>query len=178
MDEKIKKYIIIFSADRVYADKCKEAKILYDKSRYGEPIENKFQYSMAEALLLLEKGRVRIVDGKKKKLSFDGFVNKAEKREKGFWTKYCVFRDLRGRGYIAKTALKFGAALRVYNRGIKPGEDHARWIVYPVKENTSFTWYDFAAKNRVAHSTRKKLLLAVVDDEYDVSYWESGWIKP
>ena len=109
---------------------------------------------------------------------FDDFVSRAEKVEKNFWIKYCVFRDLRNRGYIVKTALKFGADFRVYDRGIKPGDDHAKWIVYPVKESTSFTWYDFAAKNRVAHSTRKKLLLAVVDDEGDVSYWESGWVKP
>jgi len=43
---------------------------------------------------------------------------------------------------------------------------------------SNFTWYEYAAKNRVAHSTRKRLLLAVVDDEGDVSYWESSWVKP
>ncbi len=176
-EKKARKYNIIFSKDRVYSDQTKEAKILYDQSRFGEPVEGKFQYSLVESLLLLEKARVNILD-KKKKLKFDDFVSRAEKVEKNFWIKYCVFSDLRNRGYIVKTALKFGADFRVYDRGIKPGEDHAKWIVYPVKESSSFTWYDFAAKNRVAHSTRKKLLLAVVDDEGDVSYWESSWIKP
>lgn len=178
MTERVKKYTVIFSKDRIFSDQNKEAKILYDQSRFGEPVENKFQYSLVEALFLLEKKRVNVVDGKKSKLKFDGFISKAEKIEKNFWIKYCVYKDLRNRGYITKTALKFGADFRVYDRGVKPGEDHAKWIVYPVKEDSSFTWYDFAAKNRVAHSTRKKLLLAVVDDEGDVSYWESGWIKP
>ena len=176
-EKKARRYNIIFSKDRVYSEQTKEAKILYDQSRFGEPVEGKFQYSLVEALLLLEKARVNILD-KKKKLKFDDFVSRAERVEKNFWVKYCVFRDLRNRGYIVKTALKFGADFRVYDRGIKPGDDHAKWIVYPVKESTSFTWYDFAAKNRVAHSTRKKLLLAVVDDEGDVSYWESSWVKP
>ena len=176
-EKKDRKYNIVFSKDRVYSEQTKEAKILYDQSRFGEPVEGKFQYSLVEALLLLEKARVNILD-KKKKLKFDDFVSRAEKVEKNFWVKYCVFKDLRDRGYIVKTALKFGADFRVYDRGIKPGDDHAKWIVYPVKESTSFTWYDFAAKNRVAHSTRKKLLLAVVDDEGDVSYWESSWVKP
>ena len=176
-EKKARRYNIAFSKDRVYSEQTKEAKILYDQSRFGEPVEGKFQYSLVEALLLLEKARVNILD-KKKKLKFDDFVSKAEKTEKNFWVKYCVFRDLRDRGYIVKTALKFGADFRVYDRGVKPGDDHAKWIVYPVKESTSFTWYDFAAKNRVAHSTRKKLLLAVVDDEGDVSYWESSWVKP
>ena len=74
--------------------------------------------------------------------------------------------------------MKFGADFRVYDRGVKPGDDHAKWIVYPVFESESFTWYEWAAKNRVSHSTRKRLLLAIVDAEHDVSYWEANWIKP
>ena len=175
---RVKKFTIIFSKDRIFSEQNKESRVLYDKSRFGEPVERKFQYSIVEALLLLEKGYAKVVDGKSKKLNIDDFINKAEKLEKSFWTKYCVYADLRERGYIVKTALKFGADFRVYDKGVKPGDDHARWIVYPVKENESFTWHDFSAKNRVAHSTRKKLLLAVVDDEGDVSYWESSWIKP
>ena len=85
---------------------------------------------------------------------------------------------MRNRGYIVKTALKFGAEFRVYDRGIKPGEDHARWILYPVHESSTSTWHEFAAKNRVAHSTKKRLLIGVVDDEGEVSYWEVRWLRP
>jgi len=92
--------------------------------------------------------------------------------------RFCVYKDLRNRGYIIKTALKFGADFRVYDRGVKPGEDHAKWIVYPVYESSTLTWYEFAAKNRVAHSTKKRLLIGVVDDENSVSYWEVRWIRP
>ena len=45
-------------------------------------------------------------------------------------------------------------------------------------EAEHLTWYEFAAKNRVAHSTKKRLLIAVVDDEGDVSYWECRWLRP
>ena len=89
-----------------------------------------------------------------------------------------MFKDIRNRGYIIKTALKFGADFRVYDRGVKPGEDHARWIVYPVHEGETLTWHEWAAKNRVAHSTKKRLLIAVVDDEGDCSYWEARWVRP
>ena len=85
---------------------------------------------------------------------------------------------MRNRGYIIKTALKFGADFRVYDRGVKPGEDHAKWIVYPVHESSTLTWYEFSAKNRVAHSTRKKLLVGCVDEESDVTYWEIAWKRP
>jgi tRNA-intron endonuclease len=77
-----------------------------------------------------------------------------------------------------KTALKFGADFRVYERGIKPGQDHAKWILYPVNEGGTLTWHDFSAKNRVAHSTRKKLLIGAVDTEGDVTYWQVNWVRP
>ena len=74
--------------------------------------------------------------------------------------------------------MKFGADFRVYDKGIKPGEDHAKWIVYPVKESDAITWYEFSAKNRVAHSTKKNLLIGVVDGEGDVTYYEISWKRP
>ena len=105
-------------------------------------------------------------------------MKKIKKTGKNFWVKYCVFKDMRDRGYIIKTALKFGADFRVYDRGVKPGEDHAKWVVFPVHESNSLTWHEFAAKNRVAHSTKKRLLIGVVDEESDVSYWEARWLRP
>ena len=79
---------------------------------------------------------------------------------------------------IKEIALKFGADFRVYDRGVKPGEDHARWVIYPVKEGEVLTWHDFAAKNRVAHSTKKRLMIGIVDDEGDVTYYEIRWMRP
>ena len=38
-------------------------------------------------------------------------------------------------------------------------------------------WHEFAAKSRVAHSTKKKLLLGVVDEGGDVTYYEVGWFR-
>ena len=102
----------------------------------------------------------------------------ASKLEKDFWVRYIVFRDMRNRGYLVKTALKFGADFRVYDRGIKPGDDHAKWILFPVSESKGFTWYTFSAMNRVAHSTRKNLLVGIVDSENDVTYYEISWTKP
>lgn len=151
---------------------------LYDKGRYGEPLaKKKFQYSLLEALYLLERGKIEVKSGRKV-LDFDAFLKKAKRFEKDFWVRYSVFRDIRNRGYIIKTALKFGADFRVYDRGIKPGEDHAKWVVFPVHEASSLTWYEFSAKNRVAHSTKKRLLLGVVDDEGDVTYYEVKWVRP
>lgn len=168
-----------FAEERVLTEPSEEARELSNQSRYGTLLEDgKLQLSLLEALYLMEKGRLNITEKKDKEITFEKFIQKAKKVEPNFWIRYCVFKDIRNRGYIIKTALKFGADFRVYDRGVKPGEDHARWIVYPVHEGSTITWYEFAAKNRVAHSTKKRLLIGVVDDEGDVSYWEIRWMRP
>ncbi|MBN1275099.1 tRNA-intron lyase [Candidatus Woesearchaeota archaeon] len=169
----------LFAKERVITESSDLARDLYAQSRFGVVLEDgKVQLSLHESLYLLEKGRLRVKDYRNKELDFTSFLAKAKRIEPEFWIRYAVFKDMRNRGYIVKTALKFGADFRVYDRGVKPGEDHARWVVYPVHEGSTLTWYEFAAKNRVAHSTKKRLLIGVVDDEGDVSYWEIKWMRP
>lgn len=154
-----------------------EAFSLHEKSRFGEKKGNKIEYSLVEALFLVIKDKMTVFSGKKE-LDEDALIQKIKKFDKKIETKLTVYRDLREKGYIIKTALKFGAEFRVYEKGIKPGEEHARWILYTTRENEHLNWHDFAAKNRVAHSTKKNLLIALVDEESDVSYYEIAWIRP
>jgi tRNA-intron endonuclease, archaea type len=169
----------VFCKDMVISENSSEAKELYNQSRYGVMLDNgKVQMSLIEAAYLMEKNSIKLFSESNRAIDIEKFIKKANKVEPNFHTRYCVFKNMRNRGYIVKTALKFGADFRVYDRGIKPGEDHAKWIVYPVKESSVMTWYDFSAKNRVAHSTKKKLLLGVVDDEGDCTYYEVRWVRP
>jgi tRNA-intron endonuclease, archaea type len=167
-----------FAEDRVLLDGSDESRELYNQSRYGSILESgKIQLSLVEGLYLLEKGKIDVKKGRAR-LTPDSYLKIALEKDPNFYTRYYVFKDIRNRGYIIKTALKFGADFRVYDRGIKPGEDHAKWIVYPVHESSSLTWYEFAAKNRVAHSTKKRLLIGIVDDEGDCTYYEIRWMRP
>jgi len=169
----------VLSKTFVTTENSDSARELYNQSRYGILLENgKVQLSLIEAAYLAEKGNIEIVSDSGRNIEFEKFLKKASKSDPHFWVRYYVFKDIRSRGYIIKTALKFGADFRVYERGVKPGEDHAKWIVYPVEEASSLTWYEFSAKNRVAHSTKKRLLIAVVDAENDVTYWEIKWTRP
>lgn len=169
----------VLSQEIVTTENSDQSRELYNQSRYGTILNSgKVQLSLIESAYLIEKGALEIVSISNRKIDFEKFIKKAIKLEPNFWTRYCVFKDMRNRGYIIKTALKFGADFRVYERGVKPGEDHAKWIVYPVQEASALTWYEFSAKNRVAHSTKKKLLMAVLDAENDVTYWEIKWTRP
>ncbi|MCS7134304.1 MAG: tRNA-intron lyase [Candidatus Pacearchaeota archaeon] len=175
MQEK-KKIKAIFVGEIVTSN-TQEAFELYEKSRFGELVDGKIHYPLVEALYLMEKGKMEVYEGRKK-LTPEKFLEKAKKMEPNFWHRFRVFSDIRNRGYIIKTALKFGADFRVYGRGVKPGEKHAKWILFPVHETSGLTWYEFAAKTRVAHSTKKRLLIGIVDNEGDVTYYEIKWLKP
>ena len=174
--EPVKAY---FSKERVLTESSDNGREFYNQSRYGELLDDgRVQLSLIEAIYLLEKKRLIAYDSRNKIIDFQSFLKKAQKVEPNFWVRYCVYRDIRNRGYIIKTALKFGADFRIYDRGGKPGEDHARWVVFPVHEGSTLTWYEFAAKNRVAHSTKKRLLIGIVDAENDVTYYEIKWLRP
>lgn len=165
-------------AGKIVTEDSDAARELYNQSRFGTVLENKkVQLSSIEALYLIEKEKVDVYLDRKK-LDASKLIRRAEKKEPKIWTRFVVYRDLRNRGYVVKTALKFGADFRVYDRGVKPGEDHAKWVVYPVDEGEQTTWHEFAAKNRVAHSTKKRLLIAIVDDEGDITYYEIRWTRP
>jgi tRNA-intron endonuclease, archaea type len=148
----------------------------YEKSRFGEKKTKKVEYSNVEVLYLVGKGKMEVVVGNKVVLE-EALLRRFKRKDRKIETKSVVFDDLRGKGYIVKTALKFGAEFRVYEKGVKPGEDHADWLLATVKESEQMKWHEFSAKSRVAHSTRKKLLLGVVDEEGDVTYYEVGWVK-
>lgn len=165
-----------FSSNKINSNSV-EAFSLYEKSRFGEKKNEKIEYSIPEALYLVEKKQMQIFSNNRA-LTYEQILRKTKKLDKKIETKMPVFSNLRKKGYVLKTALKFGADFRVYKKGVKPGEDHALWLLNCFKESEVLNWHDFAAKNRVAHSTRKKLLLAIVDDEDSVTFFEVGWIKP
>jgi len=174
MEEKIKAVLV---GDKISSN-TEEAFKLLSSQRFGEKIDEKIFYSLSEALYLVESGKMDIFDFQNKKIGEKKIFSKFQRIDRKFRTKYFIFRDLRKRGLIVKTGLKFGAEFRVYQKGASIGKEHAKWILFPVDEHSSFTWHDFSAKNRVAHSTKKALLLGIVDEEGDVSYYEVQWIKP
>ena len=174
--EPVKAYL---AKERVLTESSDTSREFYNQSRYGELLDDgRVQLSLLEALYLIEKKKLAVCNSRNKLIDFESFMKKAQKVEPNFWVRYCVFKDIRNRGYIIKTALKFGADFRIYDRGVKPGEDHARWVVFPVHDGSTLTWYEFSAKNRVAHSTKKRLLIGCVDDEGDCTYWEVRWLRP
>ena len=169
--------IALFSGEKITSN-SQDAFSLYQKSIFGEKKRNKIEYALVEALYLIQENKMEIFNVSGKKITQEQILKKARKLDKKIELKLTTYTDLRKKGYLPKTALKFGAEFRIYDKGHKPGKNHARWLLYITKEHDSLAMHEFTAKNRVAHSTKKNLLIAIVDEESDVTYYEVAWHKP
>lgn len=149
-----------------------QANQLYQRGYYGKPLSGgKLQLAPVEVLYLLERGRLEILDEKGNKLDFKTLYKKFSRADPELGLKYPAYVDLRARGFTVKTGLKFGAHFRVYERGERLGEAHSKFLVHAIPESAKLTATEMARAVRLAHSVRKKILWAVVDDEGDITYY-------
>ena len=99
-------------------------------------------------------------------------------KERDLYGRYIVYRDLKDRGYVIKTGFKYGSDFRLYDRGRSPGKGHSDFLVKIVYENFDINVLDFSSYVRVSHGVNKKLLLAIVDDDFDITYYNVEWTRP
>jgi len=163
------KFQIYLESSRLFSNSTKAINIQSSK-KIGEFKNNKVIYSIYETVYLLEKNKAEIIY-KEKPIKLSKLIRFFKKIFSQ--TNYSVFRDLTDKGYIVKTGLKFGTEFRIYKKNTK----HALWLVHPTIQKQKIDWQEFAAKNRIAHSTAKKLLIALVDSQEDVTYYEVAWKK-
>lgn len=166
----------IFNSNKVSSNN-NEAIELFSKQRFGEKDNEKIYYMLEEAYYLVEQKKMKVLNNNLRELTKENILKKFIKIDKDFLLNYFVFRDLKKKGYIVKSGLKFGVKFRVYDKGNKIEKNHSKWLCFIVKESDKINWYDFASKNRVANSTKKSLLICVVDLENDITYYESNWKK-
>jgi len=170
MDSKFPLYI---SKDRIFSNSQKAIN-LCELRKIGELKEGKVIYTNFEALYLLETKKAEIIDLRTNKNLSETNLIKLFSKKSDFLTNYIVYKYLKNKGYLVKTGLKFGEEFRVY----KKQDKHARWIVYPIKSTDKIQPKELISKSRVSHSTGKKLLLAIVDSEEDITFYEIDWLKP
>ena len=148
---------------------------LHEKSKFGK-IESDFLHlSLIEACYLQEKGRLDIYE-EDVKCSVGYLIDLLKGQE--LYGKYVVYRDLKDRGYVIKTGFKYGTEFRLYNRGGGPGQGHSYYLVKIIFENYDINALDFASYVRVSHGVNKKLLLAIVDEDFDITYYNIEWTRP
>jgi tRNA-intron endonuclease len=153
-----------------------EAFSLWEKSCFGEKDQDVVVYMPVEALFLMKQKKLSI-EKNKKIMSYDQAYSALKKIDSRLGVRLPVFNDLRKKGFMLKTGLKFGGDFRVYDKGTKPSTAHARWVLVCEKDSDKINWSDFSSKNRVAHSTHKKVIFALVDQENNPNYYEMSWLR-
>ncbi|MEM4672801.1 MAG: tRNA-intron lyase, partial [Sulfolobales archaeon] len=83
-------------------------------------------------------------------------------------------RDLRDRGFIVRSGMKYGVDFTVYEKG--PGMEHAPYLVQVMKYDEQINPIYIVRVGRLSHSVRKTLIIAVVYDS-TIKYISFGWIK-
>lgn len=150
-----------------------QANRVHQKGMIGKLLSGgRLQLAPIEALYLLDIGKIRVFDKKiGEELEFEDLSNKLSKYDSDLMLKFLAYKDLKSRGLVVKTGLKYGAHFRVYERGEGPNTGHSPYLIHVISEDTSLTTQELSRAVRLAHSVRKKMIFAVVDNEGDVTYY-------
>jgi tRNA-intron endonuclease len=142
---------------------------LYENSFFGRPSNSGLELSLVEAAYLLDRSRIRI-DSEGNEQDFKSFFQLSSSFEKGFEIKYVVYKDLRERGYYVQPGRP---DFRVYPRGGHPGKIAAEFYVLVISERMSLPLQEIIEAARLAGQVRKKLMIAIVDEESDITFYEA-----
>ncbi|MFP3268592.1 MAG: tRNA-intron lyase [Desulfurococcales archaeon] len=142
-----------------------------ERKEYREVVE----LSLIESLYLVEEGKIEVYDAMGKKLSAEELRIEASKKIEGFSYLYDVYKDLRKRGFIVRSGMKFGSDYAVYKLG--PGLEHAPYLVHVYRSNYSIDPVEIVRMGRLSHSVKKKFMFAI-DKDGRIEYILFKWFKP
>lgn len=177
MDMKKKNKTPVLSGGKVIVEQKRKIDQMVQRG-FGERRDRHLVLDLKEALHLMDKKAIAVYDEKGKKISRRELFEYASARERNFYDKLAVYKDLRTRGFVTKTGFKFGFDFRVYPRGKKPGEEHSRWAVHVSSQDDKFSMAGFSRMVRLAGNLKTILLVAVVDSEGDINYYEISRVTP
>ena len=177
-----------FAENKAVVWNKEEGNRIYSEKYFGKWIEEEkasyLQLSLEEAMLLIERAHIKILDAGNP-FTAQTFYARCVGVDKEFPHKFTVYRDLRNRGYIVKSGFKFGTHFRVYDRGVNPyktggkeTKEHTKYNVHAYPENHVLTPQEWSRYVRLSHNIRATALMAIVDEEGDVTYYKIIRTKP
>ncbi|MCL5984497.1 MAG: tRNA-intron lyase [Candidatus Thermoplasmatota archaeon] len=157
----------------------RSASQLHSKGYYGVfGPRGSLTLNRTETLYLVEVGRLRVRSAPEgKELSFREMLHTAEEAESGFEIPYLVYRDLRQRGYVVKSGIP-GIDYGVLPRGGTYPSTPSLYWVKAISERSPFRLPDLVALLDQAQGARRKVLLGVVDEESDLTYYLARFVQP
>jgi len=164
-----------------------DAMALYRLGFFGKPVgipkpkpEQDFKapliLDLMEALYLLDRKKIRIVDVKNgKQVTRSQLLNLANHTYKAFDLGYAAYENLRDKGLIVTPGIRFGSDFAIYEHG--PGIDHAPFIVTVRNEKETMGPFEVVLAGRLATTVRKQFTIAVPGRSGKVDYLVFRWFK-
>jgi len=158
------------SEDRVIVEEPTEASTLYNRGYFGRPRSGGgLELDLLEAVYLVEAERLEVRRGGRAVSARDLF-RAAGAAVPSFEIRYLVYRDLRQRGYIVES--RSGSVdFQVYPRGGAPKKTPSKYWVRALSERAVFDLAELLERAEEAAAVRKTLLLGLVDEESDLTYY-------
>jgi len=156
--------------DRVVVEDAPEASALYNRGYFGTPRSGGgLELDLLEAVYLVEAERLEVRRGGRAVSARDLF-RAAGTAVPSFEILYLVYRDLRQRGYIVES--RSGSVdFQVYPRGGAPKKTPSKYWVRALSERAVFDLAELLERAEEAAAVRKTLLLGLVDEESDLTYY-------
>ncbi len=151
----------------------------HDKVKIHEVdnISAPLQLSLIEALYLMEKGIIEVYRSDNSPVTVEELREVGRKFIRNFDFIYRIYRELRERGLVVKSGLKFGALFAVYERG--PGIDHAPILLHFIEPDRDVNALDITRAARLSHSVNKRFVLATWNRaENRIDYVAFEWWTP
>jgi tRNA-intron endonuclease len=167
------------AGDHVIIPDQKSASRLINRGQFGTPQSGgSLSLDLIEAFYLLDSNKLQISKSGNY-LSPEEFLTFITKAEPTFEIKYIVYRDLRSRGHIVKPSNVTDFV--VYEPSDNTKRARSRKVRYwslAVSERARFNISNLSELIVTAKNTRKDLLICLVDEEGDLTYYSAKLARP
>jgi len=170
-DEALEQIGAVYSSKRILIPSLSESNSLYQDG-FGSMLDGKMlALRPIEALYLTERERITVIDENSLlKMTFQDILQRFSEDDRLLWTRYIVYRDLRGRGFVVREIPGDNIRFYVYERG-SYGKKSPRYIVYTISEGISESLEHLYGILASAEIENKILRIAVIDRRGDIVYY-------
>lgn len=150
-------------------------RFLFDNGFFGTlDLENKrLKLADFEVLYLFDKKKIKVYYEKEDRYidSLKELLGILSKLNSDIWEIYLVYSDLRSRGYVIKEGISEDIIFSVYGKGDNPIEVPPKFYVFKLSEGKPISLKNLRKITQQALVSRKKLIIAVIDRQGDVTYY-------
>ncbi len=147
-----------------------DAGTIYGKGYFGTLTEVGLSLDPYESVYLVEMSRLDAASAAGRSLDWTTLFRRASRHHSEFGIRYVVYRDLRQRGYVVRASPP-PVAFAVLPRGGILHKTPAKFWVQPYSERFPFRLSELVDLAQRAQGAKKNLLLALVDEESDLTYY-------